>query len=340
MKIRIILCVALVAAPTMLFAATNDFNRTLYVGMRGEDVRALQKVLNADTATRIAEAGPGSPSNETDYFGPATKRALIKFQEKYRAEVLAPVGLTLGTGVFGEKTRAKAGALQGEPRATSAKTTIEIPTPVAPKIETPRTPKSETITLPGGKTMVVSTYDVTVMFPSQYSGKPGTTINISGANFTSADNTVYFGSLYSVEKVSSWNANSLTLNIPNIPKGIYPLLVKNAHGESNRDAFFVVTDGVTPEPAVESVTPARAVRGDMITIRGTGFMPKGNMLRTGVGIFKDVDSPDGHSLSFVVPQSFLKGAFSTSTKKVSLPVWVRVVNENGVSNGKSFVLSI
>jgi len=97
--------------PAFVFASTNVFTRTLCAGMLGEDVRELQRFLNADTETRVASAGVGSAGNETDYFGPATKHALIKFQEKYRTEVLIPVGLTSGTGILGAKTREKISTL-------------------------------------------------------------------------------------------------------------------------------------------------------------------------------------------------------------------------------------
>jgi peptidoglycan hydrolase-like protein with peptidoglycan-binding domain len=43
----------------------------------------------------------------TGYFGPATQRAVIRFQEKYVAEILTPFGLTKGTGLVGTKTREK-----------------------------------------------------------------------------------------------------------------------------------------------------------------------------------------------------------------------------------------
>lgn len=98
-------------SPMLVFASTNIFMRTLHAGMRGEDVRELQKFLNTDTETRIASVGAGSPGNETGYFGSATKRALIKFQEKYRAEVLVPIRLKFGTGILGAKTREKISAL-------------------------------------------------------------------------------------------------------------------------------------------------------------------------------------------------------------------------------------
>lgn len=53
--------------------------RDLYRNISGEDVRTLQKLLNAD-GYAVALSGAGSPGNETIYFGPATEAAVIKFQ--------------------------------------------------------------------------------------------------------------------------------------------------------------------------------------------------------------------------------------------------------------------
>lgn len=111
MKLRTVLLVALCVAPVFSFAGAESFKRSLSLGMRGEDVRELQKMLNRDTETRVAEIGQGSPHNETDYFGPATKRALVKFQEKYESEILAPAKLAHGNGYVGFYTRVKLNAL-------------------------------------------------------------------------------------------------------------------------------------------------------------------------------------------------------------------------------------
>lgn len=120
---RTILCfIVILLVPAPLFAA--ELTRTLTIGMRGQDVRALQQFLNTDSETRIAETGAGSPGNETDYFGVATKRALIKFQEKYRSEILTPINLTRGTGIFGERTRTKVTAVK-----TITQKTVTIKTP-------------------------------------------------------------------------------------------------------------------------------------------------------------------------------------------------------------------
>lgn len=80
--------------------------RNLALGSRGVDVGALQVFLNTQ-GFLIAETGPGSPGNETNFFGLATKKAVIKFQEKYAKEILAPSGFKKGTGMVWPATRAK-----------------------------------------------------------------------------------------------------------------------------------------------------------------------------------------------------------------------------------------
>ncbi|MDP2734809.1 MAG: peptidoglycan-binding domain-containing protein, partial [bacterium] len=72
----------------------------LFFGMKGSDeVRCLQQEL------KQAEVYP--EGFVTGTFGQLTQAAVIRFQEKYRAEILAPLGLTQGTGYVGPSTRAK-----------------------------------------------------------------------------------------------------------------------------------------------------------------------------------------------------------------------------------------
>lgn len=83
------------------------FKRNFRFGMISKEIKYLQLFLNLDPETQLAKNGPGSPGKETEYFGPLTKSALIKFQEKYKDEILKPLGLKKGTGFFGPKTRTK-----------------------------------------------------------------------------------------------------------------------------------------------------------------------------------------------------------------------------------------
>jgi hypothetical protein len=63
--------------------------------------------LNQDDDTKISLTGVGAPGNEGTYFGPATLRAVIKFQEKHSDDVLKPAGITKGNGYIGALTRSK-----------------------------------------------------------------------------------------------------------------------------------------------------------------------------------------------------------------------------------------
>lgn len=338
MKIRLVICLACVAVPFFSAAAGVEFLRTLRVGMQGDDVRAMQQTLNKDPDTRIAESGAGAPGSETDYFGPATKRALIRFQEKYRTDVLAPIGLVGGTGVFGEKTRIKLSsvrqAISVQEPLTSATATLSISMPSG-------------VGVPSGVIEYVEQGEVFVVSLSRYSGKYGAVVTMGGYGFARTGNTIYIGDGSVVEHVPSWNGQTMNFEVPNIAKGLYHLWVKNARGESDHSGFFVVTDGVTPEPKIDSVDYF-AGRGTVI--KGSGFATTGNMVRTGVGVYEDISSPDGKTI--IVSPATTLSSFSklpTATifvdapkeiKPIFIPVSVFVINENGVSNSKNFTLEM
>ncbi len=78
------------------------FTKALVVGATHSDIKRLQQLLNSDPDTKIAASGVGSSGKETMYFGPATKKAVQKFQVKYK---IAKAG-DAGYGNVGPMTRA------------------------------------------------------------------------------------------------------------------------------------------------------------------------------------------------------------------------------------------
>lgn len=109
------------AAPGVIFLNLLDnesfqcagtvWTSNLFQGESSGDVLELQRILNIDPATQIAASGPGSPNNETDYFGPLTKAAVERFQEKYASDILFPQDLFQPTGYVGPATRLELGKL-------------------------------------------------------------------------------------------------------------------------------------------------------------------------------------------------------------------------------------
>jgi hypothetical protein len=80
------------------------FPNNLWIGSFTSDVVQLQRFLNEQGFT-IATQGPGSPGQETPYFGERTLQALKKFQTYYAESILKPAGLSQATGYFGIFTR-------------------------------------------------------------------------------------------------------------------------------------------------------------------------------------------------------------------------------------------
>ena len=78
-----------------------NFTTNMKLGTVSADVAMLQKVLNALGFT-VATTGEGSPGNEGTTFGPATKAALINYQQS--------VGIS-ATGYLGPLTRAQLNSL-------------------------------------------------------------------------------------------------------------------------------------------------------------------------------------------------------------------------------------
>src|SRR3989344_7702967 len=85
-----------------------NFNKNLQSEMGEGDVAYLRNVLNKE-GLGVSVSRP----MDITIFDEATTNATIRFQEKYRSEILTPIGLTRGTGYVGPATRAVLNRLYG-----------------------------------------------------------------------------------------------------------------------------------------------------------------------------------------------------------------------------------
>jgi len=101
-----------------------QFKSDLQVGSQESEVQELQKCLAKDPDVY--------PEGEiTGYFGEKTKKAVIKFQEKYKEEILTPYGLIAGTGSVLKSTRDKLNQLCAAPLEETISLSFTLTTSVA-----------------------------------------------------------------------------------------------------------------------------------------------------------------------------------------------------------------
>jgi hypothetical protein len=97
-------------------------------GEEGEHVRQLQKALNR-LGHPIAQSGDGAPGQETPYFGPATERALQRFQAA-NGIVSSGSPESTGYGALGPSTRNALNA-----KLAQSTTPATTPTTITPEIQ-------------------------------------------------------------------------------------------------------------------------------------------------------------------------------------------------------------
>ena len=102
---------------TVTAIASYTFVKDLKVNARDNEVIKLQQFLNAK-GYKIATSGAGSPGLESNYFGPATRVALAKWQKDN--------GISPAVGYFGALTKATINKMGG--------TTLTVAAPAAPTV--------------------------------------------------------------------------------------------------------------------------------------------------------------------------------------------------------------
>ena len=100
------------------------WTRSMSRGDTGADVALLKKFLNSDDDTAIYYDNGFSRTYDREL-----EAAVKKFQAKYRAAILSPLGLVSPTGEFNQSTYAKANSLCAEYDSTNVSYDIDIDSP-------------------------------------------------------------------------------------------------------------------------------------------------------------------------------------------------------------------
>lgn len=345
---------------------------TLSLGSSGPQITLLQQILNKDPETRVASTGPGSPGQETNLFGSLTRAAVIRFQEKYAADVLSPVGLETGNGRVGAFTRAKLNAVANS--ATPQTTPLPLAAPSSATASAPSAvdflvKDSEKVDIfSGDKKMtdvqqkllapinsaISSGNTASIVLPpitmtdmpavvinsiTPTTALPGEKITIMGQGFM-ANSKVYLGSDRVVRSPVRDLSGNLTFTVPPAPPQRYDLVVTAGTAVSNSKSF-VIRDPRNPPIRIDSIAPATTTYNGTITIIGSGFAPTNNTIVTPFQTYTGISSKDGKSMSIVIAPERLKTAADVGNKTSNIPVSVSIVNEYGFSEGsKVFTLTL
>ncbi len=319
-KFNIFLMLLVLFMGAFTFANAETFSRDLKLGDVGADVRSLQVTLNENTATRLTQTGPGSPGNETDYFGPVTQNAVIRFQELYSNDILAPSGLYSGTGYVGERTRAKleslsshapssqtsAGSVKNLLPATSSQTN-SVPTNPFSTLVQDQIPSQISqgifsgFSFTGPAILPKPDPSPQLFFVDPYQTMPNSTITLHGASFNlDSTNTVFIGPTSFVPNLKSSDGSIITVVLPSsLTPGNYEVWVTNSNGSSRNiqnSISFIITNNPQPEPQITSVSPTSTPTSGTITISGDNFSTTGNNIYSTLGTVDNMASKDGKTI--------------------------------------------
>lgn len=347
-------------------ADIQTLTENLSLGSRSSQVVLLQKILNSDTDTRIADIGIGSEGNETSYFGSLTKAAVIRFQTKYANEILTPSGLTSGNGRVGSYTRAKLNKIS---IATTNKKTAEVATSTnavetsTTKVATDYSVKeNEKTDIYAGDKMIesvqkklLSAMNTAITQTSRYTapavtmsdmpsvtiktllpqyGVPGTRVAVSGNNISSSS-VIYFGNNYIIRSLDAEPSGNFSFTIPPIPTGQYDLAIRTGSSTS-RTMEFVITDPKNPLVYIQSISPETVMYDRSITITGSGFTSQNNTVVTNFQKFTNVPSADSKTLTIQIAPENLREAARVGNGLKKITMYIYVVNEYGFSNPKKY----
>lgn len=186
---------------------------------------------------------------------------------------------------------------------------------------------TNTFSAPGMRVNRVFLYQV-----SPYEAAPGDLVTLTGSGFSTASNTILFGSKVSTSATST-NGTTMVVRVPNnLKEGDYTVSVANTLGVSTAAGLEIpvkITNNPRQGPIITSASNVNGV----VTVTGSGFADANNLYTT-FGTLTGVLSSDGKSLTFRISslseyvnvKNILYGRSS-----VLAPLWISIQNEYGVT---------
>ncbi|MCE9629039.1 MAG: IPT/TIG domain-containing protein [Candidatus Vogelbacteria bacterium] len=312
MKTHWLLVLIIIATFFISSPVLASLDKNLKLGDSGSDVKKLQELLNKDPNTQVSLSGPGSPGQETEFFGAKTVSALSKFQEKFGDVILEPLGLEKGTGILGQLTRAVLNELYGNETGGHVFNAITNFNPgnligVTIPAEPPPLQELTGVTYGGGKPF-----------------------NINGSN---GDNlpSVSVSSKVKISKISPENGGVNT-SVTITGAGFSTSTTGNTVSVGgNRKTRVRSSDGKTLKVVVEN-----PLGKSPLNVTDTLKDPDGNTVSVSGGVV-NIYSPV-HGGASLVPSDM---SVSVGGYNLDLPVGIYVEDDSGkISNTKTFKLSL